>query len=231
MTMKTYQSIKHWNGDDQPREKLAAKGKEILSDAELLAILLGTGTSRKSAVDLARDVLQLANNDLNQLAKLSISDFSKIDGIGPAKAITIIAAIELASRRKMATVIRKQYIKSSEDAYNYFGPMLQDKNYEEFWILMLSRNNQIIKPYRVSDGGVSGTVADPKRIFKTALENNAVSLIICHNHPSGNLNPSAADVAITNKLVDAGKHLDIGVLDHLIVSNQGYYSFADSNKI
>lgn len=229
--MSEYRSIKNWAEDDKPREKLAAKGKEALSNAELIAILLGNGTRNKSAVDLARAILQLADNDLNKLARLSIADLCKIDGIGPAKAITIISAIELGSRRKVSTTANDEFVRSSSDAYHYFGPMLQDKAYEEFWVLLLNRRNKIIRPYKVSDGGVSGTVADPKRIFKAALENNATQVVLCHNHPSGNLNPSNADLKLTEKLVYAGKQLDIEVIDHIIVSDKGYYSFADEGKI
>lgn len=228
--MTDYISIKNWAEDDKPREKLASKGREALSNAELLGILLGNGTRSKSAVDLARDILQLADNDLNKLAKLSIKDLCKVNGIGPAKAITIIAAIELAGRRKQSKT-DSQYIQSSNDAYNYFSHILQDKDYEEFWILMLKQNNEIIKPYKASEGGMTGTVADPKRIFKAALENNAAQIILCHNHPSGNLTPSTADLKLTEKLVNAGKQLDISVVDHIIISYKGYYSFADEGKI
>ncbi|MEY2924900.1 MAG: hypothetical protein RLZZ337_1448 [Bacteroidota bacterium] len=229
--MTEYRSIKNWAEDDKPREKLAAKGKESLSNAELLAILLGNGTRNKSAVDLARDILQLADNNLNKLARLSIADLCKIDGIGPAKAITLISAIELANRRNGSHPQEDKYIRSSGDAYRFFGAVLQDKIYEEFWILMLARNNKIIKPYKVSEGGVSGTVADPKRIFKVALENNASQLILCHNHPSGNLKPSSEDKRITEKLVNAGKQMDIPIIDHIIVSDRGYFSFADEGEL
>jgi len=229
--MSEYRSIKNWADDDKPREKLAAKGKEALSNAELIAILLGNGTRNKSAVDLARDILKLADNDLNKLARLSIADLSKIDGIGPAKAITIISAIELGSRRKTTKVSNEEFVRSSSDAFQFFGPMLQDKEYEEFWVLLLNRNNKIIKPYRVSDGGVSGTVADPKRIFKAALENNATQVVLCHNHPSGNRQPSSADIKLTERLVYAGKQIDIDIVDHIIVAENGYYSFADEGKI
>lgn len=229
--MSEYRSIKNWADDDKPREKLAGKGKEALSNAELIAILLGNGTRNKSAVDLARDILKLADNDLNKLARLSIADLSKIDGIGPAKAITIISAIELGSRRKTTKVSNEEFVRSSSDAFQFFGPMLQDKEYEEFWVLLLNRNNKIIKPYRVSDGGVSGTVADPKRIFKAALENNATQVVLCHNHPSGNRQPSSADIKLTERLVYAGKQIDIDIVDHIIVAENGYYSFADEGKI
>jgi DNA repair protein RadC len=225
-----YISIKNWSEDDKPREKLAANGRETLSNAELLGILLGNGTRNKSAVDLARDILNLASNDLNQLAKLSIKDLCKISGIGPAKAITIIAAIELGGRRKKAETT-SEFIRSSHDAYSYFRPTLQDKDYEEFWVLFLNRNNKILKSYKVSDGGVSQTVADPKRIFKAALENNASHLVLCHNHPSGNLSPSPADIVLTNKLIAAAKNLDMTIIDHIIITDGGHYSFADEGKI
>lgn len=228
--MAEYISIKNWSKDDKPREKLAANGRETLSNAELLGILLGNGTRSKSAVDLARDVLNLANNDLNQLAKLSIKDFCQISGIGPAKAITIIAAIELGGRRKKAEST-SQFIRSSYDAYSYFRPTLQDKEYEEFWVLFLNRNNKILKSEKISDGGISHTVADPKRIFKAALENSASHLVLCHNHPSGNLEPSTADHSLTKKLIAAANNLDMSIIDHIIVTDGGYYSFADEGQI
>ena len=228
--MAEYISIKNWSEDDKPREKLAANGRETLSNAELLGILLGNGTRNKSAVDLARDIFQLANNDLNQLAKLSIKDFCQISGIGPAKAITIIAAIELGGRRKKVETTNN-FIQSSNDAYSYFRPLLQDKQYEEFWVLLLNRNNKILKAEKVSDGGVSYTVADPKRIFKSALENSASHLVLCHNHPSGNLEPSSADHNLTKKLIAAAKNLDMTIIDHIIVTDRGYYSFADEGQI
>ena len=228
--MAEYISIKNWSDDDKPREKLAANGRETLSNAELLGILLGNGTRSKSAVDLARDILNLAKNDLNQLAKLSIKDLCQISGIGAAKAITIIAAIELGGRRKKAEST-SQFIRSSHDVYAYFRPLLQDKEYEEFWVLFLNRANKILKGYKAGDGGVSHTVADPKRIFKAALEHNASNLVLCHNHPSGNLNPSAADHRLTKKLIAAAKNLDMSIIDHIIVTDGGYYSFADEGEL
>ena len=228
--MAEYISIKNWSEDDKPREKLAANGRETLSNAELLGILLGNGTRNKSAVDLAREIFQLANNDLNQLAKLSIKDFCQISGIGPAKAITIIAAIELGGRRKKAETTNN-FIQSSNDAYCYFRPLQQDKQHEEFWVLLLNRNNKILKDEKVSDGGISYTVADPKRIFKSALENSASHLLLCHNHPSGNLEPSSADHNLTKKLIAAAKNLDMTIIDHIIVTDRGYYSFADEGQI
>lgn len=228
--MTEYISIKHWADDDKPREKLTQHGRSSLSNAELIAILLTNGTKNKSALDLAREILQLAENDLNKLSKMSIADFCKINGIGPAKAISLIAAIELGGRRQKASQSTK-IIKSSIDAYHFFKPLLQDKNYEEFWVLLLSKNHSIIKPYQVSDGGISQTVVDPIRVFKAALEHNTSSLVVCHNHPSGNLTPSAADIKLTQKLIKASLTLDIQILDHIIVSNTGYYSFADDGKL
>lgn len=228
--MADYISIKNWSDDDKPREKLAVKGRESLSNAELLGILLGNGTRSKSAVDLARDILQLADNDLNKLAKLGIKELCTLSGVGPAKAITIIAAIELGGRRKVATN-STETIRKSDDAASLFQPMLQDKAYEEFWALYLKQNNAIIKKYRISEGGIAATVVDPKKVFKAALECDASGVILCHNHPSGSLNPSASDIALTQKLIEAGKHIDIKVLDHIIVSSQGYYSFADEGKM
>lgn len=226
-----YKSIKNWADDDRPREKLAAKGRSALSNAELLAILIGSGTKQKSAVEVAREILNFANNDLNVLARLGISDLCKIDGIGPAKAITIIAAIELANRRPLSNTETPKKITSSRDAFLHLQPLLRDKNYEEFWILTLARNNKVLKPYRISEGGISGTVADPKRIFKAALDSNASAIILSHNHPSGNLLPSKADENLTAKIVNASKHLDIQILDHLIIAGDSYYSFADEGKI
>lgn len=228
--MAEYISIKNWSDDDKPREKLTANGRETLSNAELLGILLGNGTRSKSAVDLARDILNLAKNDLNQLAKLSVNDLCQISGIGPAKAITIIAAIELGGRRKKAEST-SEFIRSSHDVYAYFRPLLQDKEYEEFWVLFLNRANKILKGYKASDGGVSHTVADPKRIFKAALEHNASNLVLCHNHPSGNLSPSTADHRLTKKLIAAAKNLDMSIIDHIIVTDGGYYSFADEGEL
>lgn len=228
--MTDYISIKNWANDDKPREKLAQQGRTSLSNTELIAILISNGTKNKSALDLAREILQLADNDLNKLSKMSVADFCKINGVGPAKAISLIAAIELGGRRKKATQL-SDIIKSSRDAYHFFQPLLQDKNYEEFWVLLLSKNHSIIKPYQVSDGGISHTVVDPKRVFKAALEHNTSSLVLCHNHPSGNLNPSKADIKLTHKLIQASKTLDIQILDHIIVSNTGYFSFADEGKL
>jgi DNA repair protein RadC len=222
--------IKAWAEDDRPREKLMLKGREALSDAELIAILLATGTREQSALDLARSIMQNAENDLTMLARMTVRDLQKMKGIGPAKAITLAAALELGSRKKGGE-LKQKIISVSRDAYAYFGPKLEDKAYEEFHILLLNRNNRVMSSEQVSHGGISGTVVDPKRVFKTAVEQGASGIILCHNHPSGNLNPSQQDLDITRKLVAAGKLLEINVLDHIIVSIQGYYSFADEGKM
>lgn len=220
-------SIKNWAKDEKPREKLIKNGKAALSNAELLALLLSTGTVRQSVIELARAVLGRFNNDLNELAKSSIKDLCKIDGIGPAKAVTIIAAIELAGRRKSTDVREKRLITSSKDAYNIVRNILEDLNHEEFWILTLNRKNSVIAEYRISEGGLTSTVVDQRKIFKIALDDKSTGIILFHNHPSGNNKPSEADNQLTKKIKDGGKILDISVLDHIIVTQTGYYSYAD----
>lgn len=231
MSLSDYIPITEWALDDRPREKLLAKGKEALSDAELIAILLATGTRSMSAVDLAKIILQKANNDLNDLAKLTLKDLQKIKGIGEAKAITIASALELGRRRKETEPKKQVIITNSATTYQLMKPHLWDLQVEEFWIIMLSRSNNVIKKQKISQGGVAGTVADPKIIYKYALEETASGLILIHNHPSGNLKPSQEDIYITQKLKDGGKLLDIQVLDHLIITDNGYYSFADNGQI
>ena len=220
-------SIKSWSPDDRPREKLILKGKSALSDAELIAILLGSGTNSLSAVDLAKKVLQPAGNNLHELARQTVKDLVKIKGIGEAKALTIVAALELGRRRRDFDGNEKPKIMGSRDAYDVVKSDLLDIGHEEFWILLLNRANRVIKKSQISQGGVAGTVADPKIIFKLALEELASGIILAHNHPSGNLTASQADLDLTKKLKDAGKLLDIQVLDHLIVAGQKYFSFAD----
>lgn len=228
--MNSSKSIQHWSSEDRPRERLLLQGKESLSTTELLAIIIGTGTRQRSAIELSREILQKAENNLARLSELNISELCTIKGVGKAKAISIVAALEL-SKRKQAGENKIELIGSSKDVYHFFGPKLEAKAYEEFWMLMLNRRNQIIRPYRISEGGISGTVADPKKIFKAALENNACSIILCHNHPSGNLNPSNADRSLTKKLKNAATQLDIQLLDHIIVALGGYYSFADNGDL
>lgn len=220
--------INLWAEDDRPREKMLLKGAHALSDAELLAILIATGTRELSAVDLGKKILALTGNQLNELGKLSIKDFKKVKGIGEAKAITIAAALELGRRRKLdESKQANQFITSSKQAADYFLPLLSDLKHEEFWVGYLNRRHKIIELKKVSEGGVAGTVADPKIIFKHAVELLASSIILAHNHPSGNLSPSEADKQLTKKLVQGGKMLDILVVDHLIISDQRFYSFAD----
>lgn len=220
-------AIHSWAEEDRPREKLLLKGRSILSNAELLAILIGSGTRELSAVDVGQLLLASSENNLNELARKTVKELIRIKGIGEAKAITIIAALELGRRRKESDVIKKRKITHSSDVYEEMQPYLADKTHEEFWILLLSRSNKVLRPIQVSIGGMSGTIADPKVIFKHALENSASSLILVHNHPSGNLNPSQADKDLTRQLQQGGKLLDIPILDHLIFTDRGYFSFAD----
>lgn len=219
--------IKDWAEEDQPREKLLKKGKQVLSDAELLAILIRVGSNKESALDLAKRLLANVENNLNELAKFEPKDFMKFHGIKTAKAVTIAAALELGRRRQLADIKERPQVRSSRDSYNLIAPILQDLPHEEFWILLLNRANRILSREQISLGGVAGTVVDAKIIFRKALQGQASSIILIHNHPSGNLRPSQADVEITRKLKTAGKAIDIPVLDHLIISERGYYSFAD----
>lgn len=223
--------IKDWAVEDRPREKLLKKGLLSLSDAELIALLIGSGTRNESAVELAKKVLKNANNNLNELGKLEIKDLQKNKGIGEAKAITITAALELGRRRKLADIIDKQKISSSNDVFELFQPLLGDLPHEEFWILLLNRSNKIIDRFKISQGGVSGTVIDVRLILKAAIEKLASSIILCHNHPSGNKMPSDADDSITQKLIDGGKLLDIKVLDHIIIADTQFFSYADEGKL
>ncbi|HLN74751.1 MAG: RadC family protein [Methylococcaceae bacterium] len=228
-------SIKEWAVEDRPREKMLAKGIRSLSEAELIAILIGSGSLEESAVELSKRVLASANNNLNELGKKTIDDYQKFKGIGPAKAITISAAMELGRRRKESQPLDKIKVVSSSDAAAIFKPLLSDLSHEEFWILLLNRNNVVIDKFMVSQGGLSGTVIDVRIILQKALkmglENLACSIILCHNHPSGNLVPSEADKEITRKIKEAGKHMDISVLDHIIIGNESYFSFADEGLI
>jgi DNA repair protein RadC len=220
-------SIKTWAKDDRPREKLLSKNPTALSDSELLAILINNGTKNKSAVDLAREVLHLGKNNLNQLGKLSVKELMRIKGIGEAKAVTIAAAMELGRRRQAISSLEKPVVKDSHEIAGYLQSILRDHHHEVFAVVFLNRANKINHFEIISSGGITGTVADPRIILKKALEEDAVSLILCHNHPSGNLKPSKADEELTLKIKEAAKYFDINVLDHIIVSEDGYYSFAD----
>ena len=219
--------IKDWAPEDRPREKLLSKGLKSLTDAELLAILIGSGQKNESAVEVARKVLNLTQNNLNELGKLSKKDFETIKGIGEAKAIILISALELGRRRKFSESKEKYKINSSKDAFNFMQPFLEDLSYEEFWVIYMNRSNRITDQIKISQGGVSGTVIDVRIILKHAIEKLASNLIVCHNHPSGNLQPSESDKQITNKLKEAAKFHDIQVLDHLIIGDNSYFSFAD----
>ena len=224
-------TIKTWAEEDRPREKLLLKGRSALSDAELIALLIGSGNRRVSAVELSKEILASVENNLNELAKLSVQDMMKFEGIGEAKAISIAAALELGRRRREGDGVRKKKIASSRDVYEVLGPRLEDLDHEEFWIILLNRANMIIGRHEISKGGVSGTVADSKIIFKLAIENLASAIILCHNHPSGNLNPSETDIKTTEKLKKAGLIMDIPVLDHIIIADAGYCSLADEGLL
>lgn len=224
-------SIKEWAKDDRPREKLLANGAENLSNSELLAILIHNGSREKTAVDLAKEVLRLGQNNLNELGKLTIKELTKIKGIGEAKAITIAAALELGRRRHGAAPLEKAIVKKSNDVALFLQSRLKDYQHEVFGVVYLNRANKINHFEIISEGGMTGTVADPRIILKKALEQNATTLILCHNHPSGNLQPSRADKELTAKLKSAASLLDINVTDHIIVSEDGYYSFADEGII
>lgn len=224
-------SIKNWAVDDRPREKLLLKGVAVLSDSELLAILINNGSKEKSAVELAKEVLHLGGHNLNELGKLSLKELQKIKGIGIAKAITIAAALEIGRRRHASAALEKTVIKTSGDIAQYLRTSIKDFNYEVFAVLFLNKANKINHFEIISRGGLTGTVADPRIILKIALEQEATSIILCHNHPSGNLKPSKADEELTQKIKTAAHYLDILVMDHLIVSEEGYYSFSDGGLL
>lgn len=224
---KSHGSIKNWAIDDRPREKMLAKGAEALSDSELLAIIINNGSKEKSAVALAREVLALGSNHLSELGRLTIADFQKVKGIGKAKAIALAAALELGRRRHSGPILQKLKITRSTDTSNYLQTVLKDYNYEVFGVIFLNSANTIKHFEIISKGGITGTVADPRVILKMALHEEATGLILTHNHPSGNLKPSRQDIALTQKIKEAAALIDIILLDHIIVSESGYYSFAD----
>jgi DNA repair protein RadC len=224
-------SIKNWSSQDKPREKLLTRGKSALSDAELLSILLCSGTRTLNVVDVARGVLKASGEDLSRLADLSVKELMKLKGIGPAKAIAIVAACELGRRRKESDHGPRPKLASSRDAYNMLSSELSSLRHEEFWIFLLDRANRVLRKVQVSRGGVSGTVADPKIIFKTAVDELACGIVLVHNHPSGNLKPSQSDIELTEKLRKAGRLLEIQVHDHIIIAGQNYFSFADEGML
>ena len=224
-------SIRNWAVEDRPREKMLAKGIQSLSDSELIALLIGSGTRKITAVELARQILNKTGNNLDILGKYSVADLKKHKGIGQARAITIVAALELGRRRKQADSPDREKITGSADVFNLMHPIFSDLSHEEFWILILNRSNRVIDKRKISQGGLTGTVTDIRIILKTAIENLATSLILCHNHPSGNLQPSDADISVTRRLKDSASLMDISLLDHLIIAGKGYFSFADENII
>ncbi|CAH8291970.1 DNA repair protein RadC [Mariniflexile fucanivorans] len=224
-------SIKNWSQDDQPREKLLYKGKATLSDAELVAILIGSGNRDESAVDLCKRILASVNNNLSELGKLSIKQLMEFKGIGEAKAITIAAALELGRRRRGEEALDRKKITSSKSVFELMQPIIGELQHEEFWIVYLNNSNKVIQKNQLSKGGITGTLVDVRLVLKNALEVGATGLILAHNHPSGTLIPSEADKQITNKLKIAAESLDIKVLDHLIITENAYFSFADENLL
>lgn len=235
--MEEYQkiktTIKDWDEADRPREKLMNLGRQSLTNAELLAIILGGGNKEKNAVELAMEILLSVNNNLSELSKLSYKDFcNRFNGVGPAKAISIVAALELGYRRKQSTSLQRPIINSSSDAYNAVAHLLLEKDVESFFVMLLSNNNKLIRIVPISHGGINETLVDRKIVFKVALENNAVKIILTHNHPSGDMKPSQADINTTRTIVEAGKIMSIQVLDHLIIGEDDrYYSFLDNGMI
>lgn len=229
--MNTSLQIKAWAEADRPREKLVNMGKHSLTDSELIAILIRSGSRNETAVELGKRILQQANNDLTELSRLSVKDLSKYKGMGSVKAITIVAALELGRRRREAEALKKTKVGSSADAAAIFQPALSDLMHEEFWVLLLDRANHVITRFNMSKGGTSGTVVDPKIIFKTAIEHHACGIILCHNHPSRNNKPSDADLKLTRNLKQSGEMLEIKILDHIIIAGSSYYSFADEGQL
>jgi DNA repair protein RadC len=227
----THSSIKAWHESDRPREKLLSQGSRALSDAELIAILIGSGTRKKSAVELSREVLMASGNKLDKLGKRNIKELTEFNGIGEAKAITIMAAMELGRRRAMEMPAQVPKISCSKDAFKVLQPLMGELPHEEFWILLLNNSNKVIGHEQISRGGFTSTAVDPRIVFQKALVSGAVAIILSHNHPSGSLKPSSQDVTLTDRLVQAGRILDIKVLDHIIVTQHEHYSFADEGDI
>jgi DNA repair protein RadC len=232
MENKTKLNIKDWAEEDRPREKMLLKGVAALSDAELLGILIGSGNKNETAVELAQRILHSVGNNLNSLGKLEIKNLIRnFNGIGEAKAITIAAALELGKRRKLSEMVLQPRITSSEDVYQILHPVLADMKHEEVWVLLLNKANKVLKKMQVSKGGVSGTVADIRMIMKEAIDSLATAIILSHNHPSGNPHPSGDDDNITRRLKEAGQLMDIQLLDHIIICDHAYYSYADKGRL
>ncbi|MEI7500345.1 MAG: DNA repair protein RadC [Bacteroidota bacterium] len=230
-TYPNHTTIRNWAEDDRPREKLLMKGRHSMSDAEILAILIGSGTRHESALDLAKNILHLAHDNLAELSKMNMKDLISVKGIGQVRAIGILAALELGRRRNESEVLARDKINTSRDAYEIFRSTLGDRPYEEFWIILLNKANKVLQKCNISEGGISGTVVDPKKIFKISLDHHASSIILGHNHPSGVVTPSEADMRITKKIREAGAMLEVTVLDHLIIGENSYYSFADDGTL
>jgi DNA repair protein RadC len=230
-TYPNHTTIRNWAEDDRPREKLMLKGRQSMSDAELLAILIGSGTRKESAVDLAKNILHRAHDNLAELSKMNMKDLISVKGIGKVRALIILASLELGRRRNESEVLSRDKIKTSRDAYEIFRSIMGDRPYEEFWIILLNKANKVLQKCNISEGGISGTVVDPKKIFKISLDHHASSIILGHNHPSGVITPSEADLRITKKVCDAGAMLEVTVLDHLIIGEDNYYSFADDGAL
>lgn len=223
--------IKHWAIDDRPREKLMQKGATALSDAELIAIIFSNGTKHRSAVDLARDLLRTAEHDLNRLARMTLIDFQKINGIGPAKAVALMACLELGRRRKSITVKEESHILSSKTAFEIIYPKLQDLVNEVFYVIYMNQNNKVVSQGKISEGGITGTVVDTRILIKNALDHRATSIIVAHNHPSHSLKPSNADITITTQIKEAAALFNIRLFDHIIIGGNSYFSFADEGLL
>lgn len=224
-------TIKSWALDDRPREKLLAKGKQVLSDAELIAILIGSGNRKESAVGLSKRILQSVDGNINELAKLSVEKLITFNGIGEAKAVSIITGLELGKRRQLESILEKPKISSSKEVFNLMQPIIGDLEHEEFWVLFMNNSNKVLAKTQISKGGLTATVVDVRLLFKKAIELVSVGMIVCHNHPSGKLLPSNADKQITQKIKEAGVTLDIKLLDHLIITQKAYFSFADEGVL
>lgn len=223
--------ISEWSVSDQPIHKLQQKGKAALSDAEILSLIIGNGNKFKNSIDISKEMLAYSNNDFNMIAKMTVSDITKLYGIGKSKATSIVAAFEISNRRQLNDAMQKEKISSSKDIFNLMNPKLADLQYEEFWIILLNRAHKILSIKKVGQGGVSGTIADPKIIFNFALQDLASSIVLCHNHPSGNYKPSSQDNNLTKKVKEGGKLLDIDILDHVIIGENNYYSYADEGEL
>ncbi len=224
-------SITDWALQDRPREKLMVQGRQSLTDAELIAILIGSGSTKETAVELAKRILNSVDNNLHLLGKQSISDLMKFKGIGEAKAISIVAALELGRRRKLSDVLEKKQIKKSQDVFALMHPLLSDLPHEEFWVIFLNRKNDVLDKQKIGQGGIHSTSVDIRLIMKAAIDKLAVAIILCHNHPTGNLKASKADISLTKQIVNAAEILEISVLDHLIIGEKKYFSFKDEGLI